>query len=59
MKVLITGAGGQLGQELQSSAPEHIEIVALGHVELDVSSAEAVAGVGSGRRIRGQRIRGP
>ena len=45
MKVLITGAGGQLGQELQSSAPEHIEIVALGHVELDVSSAEAVAGV--------------
>jgi len=45
MKVLITGAGGQLGQELQSSAPEHIEVFALGHAELDVGSAETVARV--------------
>ena len=45
MKVLIAGAGGQLGQELQTSAPEHIEVIALGHAELDVGSAEAVARV--------------
>ena len=45
MKVLITGAGGQLGKELQGSAPEGAEVVALGHAELDVSSAKAVTEV--------------
>ena len=37
MKLLITGAGGQLGQALQAALSRH-EIVALGHDRLDITS---------------------
>jgi dTDP-4-dehydrorhamnose reductase len=43
MKVLITGAGGQLGQALQSSAPAGTHIVAFGHAALDIADASAVS----------------
>ncbi len=49
MKVLITGAGGQLGRELQGSAPLDCNLVALhhggskpGHGGLDITDAAAV-----------------
>ena len=41
MKVLLTGAGGQLGQALLASAPEGIELVATGRQELDLADPEA------------------
>lgn len=40
--VLVTGAGGQLGWELQRSAPENITLIALTSAELDISDAEQV-----------------
>jgi len=43
MKALITGAGGQLGQALQQTAPAGAEIVALGHASLDIGDGDAVA----------------
>ena len=44
MKILIAGAGGQLGLELKRLLPEQgHEVAALGHKELDVSDASAVA----------------
>lgn len=45
MKVLVTGAGGQLGQALQASAPAGAHIVALGHGDLDIGDAAKVAAV--------------
>lgn len=45
MKVLVTGAGGQLGQALQASAPANAKIVALGHSDLDIGDAAKVAAV--------------
>lgn len=42
MRVLITGANGQLGWELQRTAPPHHDVVALGHKELDVVVPSAV-----------------
>lgn len=41
-KVLITGAGGQVGQELQATAPAQWTVVACGSEELDVTRADAV-----------------
>lgn len=41
MKILITGANGQLGRSLVRSLASH-EVVALGHADLDVSDATAV-----------------
>lgn len=43
MKALITGAGGQLGRALLGAAPAGCELRALGHAELDIADAEAVA----------------
>jgi dTDP-4-dehydrorhamnose reductase len=41
MKVLLTGAAGQLGQALIASRPEGVELVALGRSDLDLADAEA------------------
>jgi dTDP-4-dehydrorhamnose reductase len=43
VKVLVTGAGGQLGQALQASAPADAGLVALGHGDLDIGDAAAVS----------------
>jgi dTDP-4-dehydrorhamnose reductase len=42
MKALITGAGGQLGQALQITAPEGAEVVATTSSVLDIGDPEAV-----------------
>lgn len=42
MRVLITGAQGQVGQELMRSAPPHWEVHGLGSSELDISDASQV-----------------
>ncbi|MBT2188947.1 dTDP-4-dehydrorhamnose reductase [Sphingobium nicotianae] len=42
MKVLITGAGGQLGRALQSSAPAHADVVALDRQSLDIADEAAI-----------------
>ena len=45
MKVLITGAGGQVGWELQQTVSTDIEITALHRVELDIADQAAVMSV--------------
>jgi dTDP-4-dehydrorhamnose reductase len=45
MKVLITGAGGQVGCELQQTVSTDIEITALHRVELDIADQAAVMSV--------------
>lgn len=42
MKVLITGAKGQLGYELQKTVPQGIELVCVDVDQLDITSAAAV-----------------
>ncbi|MEH6580562.1 MAG: dTDP-4-dehydrorhamnose reductase [Halioglobus sp.] len=42
-KVLIVGAGGQLGQELQLSAPPGVDCVAVTRAQLDIGDAAAVS----------------
>lgn len=42
MKVLITGANGQLGHELQRSAPAHVQCLALDRTSLDITDADTV-----------------
>jgi dTDP-4-dehydrorhamnose reductase len=43
MKVLVTGATGQVGRALMASAPAHATCSGLSHAELDIGSEEAVA----------------
>jgi len=43
MKVLLAGANGQLGRELQRCLPDGIELLGLGSQELDIRNGEAVA----------------
>jgi dTDP-4-dehydrorhamnose reductase len=42
MKVLITGARGQVGQAVGKAAPAHAELIALAHADLDIGDAGAV-----------------
>jgi len=42
IKVLLTGANGQLGYELQRSKPAHIQLQSTDSAELDITNAEAV-----------------
>ncbi len=42
MKVLVTGASGQLGRELNETVPNGYEVVALSRAELDLVEPEAV-----------------
>ncbi|GAA0266942.1 dTDP-4-dehydrorhamnose reductase [Alteraurantiacibacter aestuarii] len=42
MKVLVTGAGGQLGRALIASAPEGCELEAIDIADLDLTDAEAI-----------------
>lgn len=42
MKVVVTGAGGQLGQELQRACPSLVEIVALERSQLDITQPREV-----------------
>lgn len=42
VKVLVTGGGGMLGQDLARTVPAGIEVVALGREELDVTDGAAV-----------------
>jgi dTDP-4-dehydrorhamnose reductase len=44
-RVLITGAGGQLGSDLAQLLADSDELVAAGHEQLDITDDEAVAGV--------------
>ena len=41
MKVLLTGAAGQLGQELIASRPPEVELIACSRGELDLADADA------------------
>jgi len=42
MKVLITGASGQVGKALVSRAPPEVDVLGLGRAELDISNAASV-----------------
>ena len=42
MKILITGANGQLGFELQRTRPEGCQLIALSRTELDITDSRAV-----------------
>ena len=42
MRVLVTGARGQVGHELLRLAPEGFDVVGLGSTELDIADASAV-----------------
>ena len=42
MRVLLTGAGGQLGRALRLAAPADAALRVLGHAELDIADADAI-----------------
>ena len=41
-KLLITGAGGQVGRALLAAAPDNLEVVGCTHADLDIGVSEAV-----------------
>jgi dTDP-4-dehydrorhamnose reductase len=43
VKVLITGAGGQVGRSLASHVPPGAEVLGCGHKDLDIASADSVS----------------
>jgi dTDP-4-dehydrorhamnose reductase len=43
MKILLTGAAGQLGRSLRETAPDGCDLVPLEHNQLDITDAQAVA----------------
>lgn len=43
MKVLITGASGQVGRSLSSHAPSGTEVLCCGHKDLDIAAASSVS----------------
>ena len=43
MRILITGAGGQVGRSLVSEAPNGVELLSCGHKDLDIADAAAVS----------------
>jgi dTDP-4-dehydrorhamnose reductase len=43
VKVLITGAGGQVGRSLSSHVPPGVEVLGCGHKDLDITSAGSVS----------------
>jgi dTDP-4-dehydrorhamnose reductase len=42
MKILVTGAGGQLGQALVAAAPQDVEIIAVSRAECDLSDPASI-----------------
>ena len=46
MKVLLTGAGGQLGQALLAAKPEAVELISTTRQELNLADAEACRSAG-------------
>ena len=42
MKILVTGAGGQVGRSLRSVAPDWAELLVASHTDLDIADAQAV-----------------
>jgi dTDP-4-dehydrorhamnose reductase len=42
MKILITGANGQLGSELQATCPAHITLIPTDYTTLDITQAEQI-----------------
>src|SRR5512142_1268261 len=49
-KIVIAGAGGQLGRALLSCVPEPASVVALTHAQLDISDAAAVMDLAQSQR---------
>lgn len=43
MKVLVTGAGGQVGRMLLATCPAGVDLLACAHADLDIGDARAVA----------------
>lgn len=43
MKLIVTGAGGQVGRSLTSQAPSGVEVLGWGHKDLDITDANAVS----------------
>jgi dTDP-4-dehydrorhamnose reductase len=50
MKVLVTGAQGQVGRAVIAAAPATAEVMAVGHAELDICDGRAVAALVAGSR---------